>query len=429
MKKYFNPKKDNWASICERPLFDNTQIKKIVNDVFDNVKVNGDKALIQYTKKFDNIDLKEISFDLERIDISEIDIDPELKESIDNAFNNIYKFHESQLFVSKKIETSKEVFCWQDKRPIENVGLYIPGGTAPLFSSVLMLAIPAMIAKCKKVILCTPPEKNGDINKAILYSAKLCNVNTIINIGGAQAIAAMSLGTKNVPKVNKIFGPGNQYVTSAKLNSIDYNTAIDMPAGPSELLVLADTKANPDYVASDLLSQAEHGPDSQVILVSLCKALIEKVEKSLKNQSKKLDRIDFINKSISNSKLIYFENKQEAVEFINEYAPEHYIINAEDEAYFIENLVNAGSVFIGNYTPESAGDYASGTNHTLPTNGNAKQYSGVNLDSFMKTITFQKISKNGLINISKTVETMAEAEGLQAHKNAVSIRINDIKNE
>jgi len=429
MKKYFNPKKDNWASICERPLFDNTQIKKIVNDVFDNVKVNGDKALIQYTKKFDNIDLKEISFDLERIDILEIDIDPELKESIDNAFNNIYKFHESQLFVSKKIETSKEVFCWQDKRPIENVGLYIPGGTAPLFSSVLMLAIPAMIAKCKKVILCTPPQKNGDINKAILYSAKLCNVNTIINIGGAQAIAAMSLGTKNVPKVNKIFGPGNQYVTSAKLNSIDYNTAIDMPAGPSELLVLADSKANPDYVASDLLSQAEHGPDSQVILVSLCKVLIEKVEKSLKNQSKKLDRIDFINQSISNSKLIYFENKEEAVEFINEYAPEHYIINVEDETYFIENLVNAGSVFIGNYTPESAGDYASGTNHTLPTNGNAKQYSGVNLDSFMKTITFQKISKKGLINISKTVETMAEAEGLQAHKNAVTIRINDIKNE
>ena len=429
MKKYFNPKKDNWASICERPLFDNTQIKKIVNDVFDNVKVNGDKALIQYTKKFDNIDLKEISFDLERIDILEIDIDPELKESIDNAFNNIYKFHESQLFVSKKIETSKEVFCWQDKRPIENVGLYIPGGTAPLFSSVLMLAIPAMIAKCKKVILCTPPQKNGDINKAILYSAKLCNVNTIINIGGTQAIAAMSLGTKNVPKVNKIFGPGNQYVTSAKLNSIDYNTAIDMPAGPSELLVLADSKANPDYVASDLLSQAEHGPDSQVILVSLCKVLIEKVEKSLKNQSKKLDRIDFINQSISNSKLIYFENKEEAVEFINEYAPEHYIINVEDETYFIENLVNAGSVFIGNYTPESAGDYASGTNHTLPTNGNAKQYSGVNLDSFMKTITFQKISKKGLINISKTVETMAEAEGLQAHKNAVTIRINDIKNE
>ncbi len=429
MKKYFNPKKDNWVSLCERPIFDNNQIKKIVNDVFDNVKVNGDKALIRYTKKFDNIDLKEISFDLERIDVSEIDIDPELKESIDNAFNNIYKFHESQLFVSKKIETSKEVFCWQDKRPIENVGLYIPGGTAPLFSSVLMLAIPAMIAKCKKVILCTPPEKNGDINKAILYSAKLCNVNTIINIGGAQAIAAMSLGTKNVPKVNKIFGPGNQYVTSAKLNSIDYNTAIDMPAGPSELLVLADSKANPDYVASDLLSQAEHGPDSQVILVSLCKVLIEKVEKSLKNQSKKLDRIDFINQSISNSKLIYFENKQEAVEFINEYAPEHYIINAKDEAYFIENLVNAGSVFIGNYTPESAGDYASGTNHTLPTNGNAKQYSGVNLDSFMKTITFQKISKNGLINISKTVETMAEAEGLQAHKNAVTIRINDIKNE
>jgi histidinol dehydrogenase len=427
MKKYYNPKKDNWVSICERPLFDNTQIKKIVNDIFANVKTNGDKALIKYTKKFDNIDIKEIGIDFEKIDISEINIDSKLKESIDNAFKNIYKFHESQIFNSKKIETSHGVVCWQDKRPIENVGLYIPGGTAPLFSSVLMLAIPAMIAKCKKVILCTPPEKNGNINKAILYSAKLCNVNKIITVGGAQAIAAMSLGTESVPKVNKIFGPGNQYVTSAKLNSIDYNTAIDMPAGPSELLVLADNKANPDYVASDLLSQAEHGPDSQVILVSLCKLLIEKVEKSLKNQSKKMNRIDFINQSISNSKLIYFDKKEDAVEFINEYAPEHYIINVEDETYFIENLINAGSVFIGNYTPESAGDYASGTNHTLPTNGNAKQYSGVNLDSFMKTITFQKISKNGLINISKTVEVMAEAEGLQAHKNAITIRINDIK--
>jgi histidinol dehydrogenase len=414
-------------SICERPLFDNTQIKKIVNDIFANVKTNGDKALIKYTKKFDNIDIKEIGIDFEKIDISEINIDSKLKESIDNAFKNIYKFHESQIFNSKKIETSHGVVCWQDKRPIENVGLYIPGGTAPLFSSVLMLAIPAMIAKCKKVILCTPPDKNGNINKAILYSAKLCNVNKIITVGGAQAIAAMSLGTESVPKVNKIFGPGNQYVTSAKLNSIDYNTAIDMPAGPSELLVLADNKANPDYVASDLLSQAEHGPDSQVILVSLCKLLIEKVEKSLKNQSKKMNRIDFINQSISNSKLIYFDKKEDAVEFINEYAPEHYIINVEDETYFIENLINAGSVFIGNYTPESAGDYASGTNHTLPTNGNAKQYSGVNLDSFMKTITFQKISKNGLINISKTVEVMAEAEGLQAHKNAITIRINDIK--
>ena len=427
MKKYCNPKKENWVSICERPLYDNTQIKNIVNDIFADVKTNGDKALINYTKKFDNIDIKEIGIDLEKIDISEINIDSELKEAIDIAFKNIYKFHESQLFDSKKIETSKGVLCWQDKRPIEKVGLYIPGGTAPLFSSVLMLAVPAMIAKCKKVILCTPPEKNGNINKAILYSAKLCNVNKIITVGGAQAIAAMSLGTESVPKVNKIFGPGNQYVTNAKLNSIDYNTAIDMPAGPSELLVLADNKANPDYVASDLLSQAEHGPDSQVILVSLCKLLIEKVEKSLKNQLKKMNRIDFINQSISNSKLIYFDKKEDAVEFINEYAPEHYIINVKDETYFIENLVNAGSVFIGNYTPESAGDYASGTNHTLPTNGNAKQYSGVNLDSFMKTITFQKISKKGLINISKTVEVMAEAEGLQAHKNAITIRINDIK--
>ena len=426
MKKYFNPKKDNWASICERPLFDNTQIKKIVNDVFDNVKVNGDKALIQYTKKFDKIDLKEISFDLERIDISEIDIDPELKESIDNAFNNIYKFHESQLFVSKKIETSKEVFCWQDKRPIENVGLYIPGGTAPLFSSVLMLAIPAMIAKCKKVILCTPPEKNGDINKAILYSAKLCNVNTIINIGGAQAIAAMSLGTESVSKVNKIFGPGNQYVTSAKLNSIDYNTAIDMPAGPSELLVLADNKANPDFVASDLLSQAEHGPDSQVVLVSTSMSIVKETIKEIHKQIEKLPRKAIAQKAIDNSKFIYFDSPNEALDLINSYGPEHFIINVKDESFYINGVINAGSVFIGNYTPESAGDYASGTNHTLPTNGYSKAYSGVNLDSFLKQITFQKITREGLVNIGSAIEVMADAEGLQAHKNAVSIRLKDL---
>ena len=320
------------------------------------------------------------------------------------------------------------MICWQEKRAIENVGLYIPGGTAPLFSSVLMLAIPAMIANCKNIVLCSPPNDKGELHPAILYCAKLCKVNKVICVGGAQSIAAMSIGTESVPKVNKIFGPGNQYVTYAKLKSINFNTAIDMPAGPSELLVLADKNANPSYIASDLLSQAEHGPDSQVIFVSLSKSLINEVEKCINDQIENLDRKDFINKSISNSKLLFFKNKFDAVEFINQYAPEHYIINVDDESFFIDNIKSAGSVFIGNYTPESAGDYASGTHHTLPTNGNAKQYSGVNLDSFLKTITFQKLSKDGLLNISKTVETMAEAEGLQAHKNAVSIRVKDLKN-
>ena len=291
-----------------------------------------------------------------------------------------------------------------------------------------MLAIPAMIAQCKNIVLCSPPDKNGELHPAILYCAKLCKIDTVISVGGAQSIAAMSLGTETVPKVNKIFGPGNQFVTYAKLKSINFNTAIDMPAGPSELLVVADKYANPNYIASDLLSQAEHGPDSQVIFVSLSKSLIDDVEKCIYDQIKNLDRKDFINKSISNSKLVFFEDKTKAIDFINLYAPEHYIINVQDESFFIDNIVSAGSVFIGNYTPESAGDYASGTNHTLPTNGNAKQYSGVNLDSFQKTITFQKISKTGLLNISKTVETMADAEGLQAHKNAVSIRVKDLNN-
>jgi histidinol dehydrogenase len=388
----------------------------------------GDRALIDYTNKFDKVDLNDLIVSDQKINNSENDIDKDLKESINVAFNNIYKFHKNQAFNSKITETTPGVFCWQEKRAIENVGLYIPGGTAPLFSSVLMLAIPAMIANCKNIVLCSPPNNNGELHPAILYCAKLCKVNKVICVGGAQSVAAMSIGTDSVPKVNKIFGPGNQYVTYAKLKSINFNTAIDMPAGPSELLVLADKNANPEYIASDLLSQAEHGPDSQVIFVSLSKSLINNVEKCIIDQIENLDRKDFINKSILNSKLIFFDNKEEAVEFINQYAPEHYIINVQDESFFIDNIVSAGSVFIGNYTAESAGDYASGTNHTLPTNGNAKQYSGVNLDSFLKTITFQKISKEGLLNISKTVETMAEAEGLQAHKNAISIRVKDLNN-
>jgi len=428
MNKVYNPEKNSWSSLVKRPLYSLDSVKDIVDKIFTNVEIYGDRALVDYTNKFDKVNLNDLCVSDEKINNSENDLDKDLKESINIAFNNIYKFHKNQVFNSKKIETTSGVICWQEKRAIENVGLYIPGGTAPLFSSVLMLAIPAMIANCKNIVLCSPPNDKGELHPAILYCAKLCKVNKVICVGGAQSIAAMSIGTESVPKVNKIFGPGNQYVTYAKLKSINFNTAIDMPAGPSELLVLADKNANPSYIASDLLSQAEHGPDSQVIFVSLSKSLINEVEKCINDQIENLDRKDFINKSISNSKLLFFENKFEAIEFINQYAPEHYIINVDNESFFIDNIKSAGSVFIGNYTPESAGDYASGTNHTLPTNGNAKQYSGVNLDSFLKTITFQKLSKDGLLNISKTVETMAEAEGLQAHKNAVSIRVKDLKN-
>ena len=426
MNKVFNPEKKSWSSLIKRPLYSLDSVKDIVDQIFTNVELYGDKSLIDYTNKFDKVDLNNLIVSEKKINNSENLIDNNLKESIKVAFNNIYKFHKNQTFKAEKIETTSGVYCWQEKRPIENVGLYIPGGTAPLFSSVLMLAIPAMIANCKNIVLCSPPNDNGELHPAILYCAKLCKVNKVISVGGAQSIAAMSIGTESVPKVNKIFGPGNQYVTYAKLKSINFNTAIDMPAGPSELLVLADKSANPSYIASDLLSQAEHGPDSQVIFVSLSRSLINDVEKCINEQIENLNRKNFINKSIANSKLVFFDDKIEAVEFINKYAPEHYIVNVENESYFIENIVSAGSVFIGNYTPESAGDYASGTNHTLPTNGNAKQYSGVNLDSFLKTITFQKISKEGLLNISNTVETMADAEGLQAHKNAVTIRVKDL---
>ena len=428
MNKYYNPPKSIWKELIKRPAIKISFINKTIDYIFNLVQKKGDDAIRLLTKEFDKIDLINNKVEESKIANAINYVDNELKNSINLAFDNIYKFHKSQLTRSCKIETSAGVVCWQEKRPIESVGFYIPGGSAPLFSTILMLAIPAMIAGCRKMILCTPPSSDGSANNIILYVAKLCNIKDIYLVGGAQAIAAMTFGTSSIPKVNKIFGPGNQYVTAAKIKSIQFNTAIDMPAGPSELLVLAGQYANPSYIASDLLSQAEHGPDSQVIFVSLSKSLINDVEKCINDQIKNLDRIDFINKSISNSKLIFFDDETKAIDFINLYAPEHYIINVKNESFFIDNIVSAGSVFIGNYTPESAGDYASGTNHTLPTNGNAKQYSGVNLDSFQKTITFQKISKTGLLNISKTVETMAQAEGLKAHKNAVSIRVKDLKN-
>ena len=419
-----NPKRSVWSSLTERPYVDNKSVHTVVKEVFENVKNYGDKSLIEYTKKFDNIELTTIEVELKSIINSEFIISQKLKDSIDLAFKNIYKFHKSQIQKKEIVKINEGINCWQEKRPIERVGFYIPGGTAPLFSTVLMLGIPSLIANCPNRILCTPPDKNGEIPVEILYVCKICKIKNIFKVGGSQAIAAMTLGTKTIPMVNKIFGPGNQYVTIAKRYSMNFGVSIDMPAGPSELLVLADESANPKFVASDLLSQAEHGCDSQVILVSNSKKIINDINNEIDIQKKKLERINIINESLKNSNSIFFNLIDDALDFINDYAPEHYIINVKNEDYCISKLVNAGSVFLGNYTPESAGEYASGTNHTLPTNGYAKQYSGVNTDSFLKTITFQKITKFGLKSISSAVETMAEHEGLDAHKNAVSIRIN-----
>ena len=419
-----NPKRSVWSSLTERPYVDNKSVKTVVKEVFENVKNYGDKSLIEYTKKFDNIELTTIEVEAKTITNSEFIISQKLKDSIDLAFKNIYKFHKSQIQKKEIVKINEGISCWQEKRPIERVGFYIPGGAAPLFSTVLMLGIPSLIANCPNRILCTPPDKNGEIPVEILYVCKICKIKNIFKVGGSQAIAAMTLGTETIPMVNKIFGPGNQYVTIAKRYSMNFGVSIDMPAGPSELLVLADESANPKFVASDLLSQAEHGCDSQVILVSNSKKIINDINNEIDIQKKKLERINIINESLKNSNSIFFNLIDDALDFINDYAPEHYIINVKNEDYCISKLVNAGSVFLGNYTPESAGDYASGTNHTLPTNGYAKQYSGVNTDSFLKTITFQKITKFGLKSISSAVETMAEHEGLDAHKNAVSIRIN-----
>ncbi len=350
-----------------------------------------------------------------------------LQKAIKLAKQNIEVFHSAQKTSKIEIETAKGVQCWQEKRPIQKVGLYIPGGTAPLFSTVLMLAVPAQIAGCRDIVLCSPPNKQGKLAPEILFTAQLCGVTKIIKVGGIQAIAGLTFGTETIPQVYKIFGPGNQFVTVAKQLSTKYGVAIDMPAGPSELLVVADETANASYIASDLLSQAEHGTDSQVILVSTSKRLIDKVSEEVAKQLEVLPRKAIAEKAIANSKLIYIENDELALELIDEYGPEHFIICAKNEDLFVNGISNAGSVFIGDYTPESAGDYASGTNHTLPTNGFTKAYSGVNLDSFLKSMTFQKISKEGLLNIGETIELMAEAEGLQAHKNAVTIRLKDLK--
>ena len=427
MNKFFNPEITSWSSLVQRPLYSLDSVKDIVDGIFNNVELYGDKSLIDYTNKFDNVKLTDLKINADKISNSEKNIGKELKDAINIAFDNIYKFHENQIYKSKKIETTKGVLCWQEKRAIENVGLYIPGGTAPLFSSVLMLAIPAMIAKCKNIVLCSPPDKNGELHPAILYCAKLCKVDTVICVGGAQSIAAMSIGTETVPKVNKIFGPGNQFVTVAKQLATKFGVAIDMPAGPSELLVMADASANASYVAADLLSQAEHGADSQVILVATSQEFINQVSKEVAQQILALPRKELAQKAIDNSKAIFVATDEIALALINEYGPEHFILCTNNNEYYLKNIENAGSVFIGNYTPESAGDYASGTNHTLPTNGFSKAYSGVNLDSFLKSITFQEITQEGILNLGNTIEVMAAAEGLAAHKNAVTVRLNDLQ--
>ncbi len=427
MQKIKYPKESDWSTILQRPTQTVADIETIVNQIFEDIQTEGDTAIVRYTSKFDKV--QQDSYQVSRKELKSAweNIPDELKSALRIAKRNIEKFHSAQKTDMVFEETMAGVECWQEKRPIQKVGLYIPGGTAPLFSTVLMLAIPAKIAGCKEIVLCTPPNSEGKIANEILYAAELCGVTKIFKVGGIQAIAGLTFGTESIPQVYKIFGPGNQFVTVAKQLATKYGVAIDMPAGPSELLVLADDTANPAFVASDLLSQAEHGTDSQVILVSTSNDLIEKVSIEIDQQLEKLPRKEIASKAIENSKSILVKSNIEALRIINEYGPEHFIVCTKDENYFVDRIVNAGSVFIGNYTPESAGDYASGTNHTLPTNGFTKAYSGVNLDSFMKSITFQKISKQGMKRIGPSIELMAEAEGLQAHKNAVTLRLNELK--
>ena len=426
MRNIIYPKKETWFEILKRPTQTVKEIETTVNQVFEDVQKNGDTAIKKYTKKFDKVAVTSLKVTQEEISIAVEAVSRELKEAIQQAAANIEKFHRAQKTEKIYQETTPGVVCWQEKRPIEKVGLYIPGGTAPLLSTVLMLAIPAKIAGCQEIILCSPPNLEGKIANEILYTANLCGVTNIFKVGGIQAISGLTFGTTTIPKVYKIFGPGNQFVTVAKQLATKYGVAIDMPAGPSELLIMADDSANASFVASDLLSQAEHGADSQVILVSTSEKLIEEVSKEVEKQLKELPRIEIATKAIQNSKSILVKDFKEALALINEYAPEHFIVCTKNNDFFIDGILNAGSVFIGNYTPESAGDYASGTNHTLPTNGYSKSYSGVNLDSFTKSITFQEISKKGIQNIGKSIELMALAEGLQAHKNAVSIRLKEI---
>ena len=417
------PDKKQWEELLRRPVFDNSSLEERIRPILDDVKKNGDRALIKYTAQFDKAEITNIAITEGEIQFALNSVNTELLDAIRTAADNITAFHKKQLQPVERIETMPGISCWRKSVGIEKVGLYIPGGTAPLFSTVLMLAIPAVIAGCKEIVLCSPPSADGKIHPAILAAAAYIGIKKIYKVGGVQAIAAMAYGTESVPKVFKIFGPGNQYVTTAKQMVQKDGVAIDMPAGPSEVAVYADKTARSSFVAADLLSQAEHGVDSQVILVTDDELMVMKVEFELKLQLENLPRKEFAEQALNNSKIILVENSGQAIELLNMYAPEHLILACENAEALSEKVINAGSVFIGHYSPESVGDYASGTNHTLPTNGYARAYSGVSVDSFVKKITYQQLTQEGLNNISKTVELMAEAEGLRAHAEAVRVRL------
>ena len=429
MKTYINPPKTLWSELIQRPQFNQEDISSIVESIIQDVKQNKDVALIDYTSKFDGVSIDKIVVSPAKVERASQLVNEELKSAINLAYKNIFTFHSAQKTKEQVIETMPGVKCWRKAVGIEKVGLYIPGGTAPLFSTVLMLGIPAKLAGCNELVLCTPPGADGKVNPVILYAAQLVGITTICKIGGAQAIAAMAYGTESVPQVYKIFGPGNQFVTKAKELIQLQGVAIDMPAGPSEVLVIADDTSRPDYVAADLLSQAEHGADSQVILLCTNEKLAISCLEEVNKQLIPLPRKEIAMLALKNSKIMVFNDVHTCIEFSNCYAPEHLIIASVRAASFVDGIVNAGSVFLGNYSCEAAGDYASGTNHTLPTNGFAKNYSGVSLDSFVKKITFQELTKEGIVNIGPAIELMAEAESLMAHKNAVTIRLNNISND
>lgn len=420
------PEKAEWASIVERPHLDVSQLNATVSGILEDVKCHGDEAVIRYEAKFDHASLVSLAVTEQEIEEACNLVNKDLHDALVLAHDNIYKFHASQQFESKKIETAKGVTCWQKSVPIEKVGLYIPGGTAPLFSTVLMLATPAKIAGCKEIVLCTPPNKEGKVNPAILVAAKIAGVNRIFKAGGVQAIGAMAYGTESIPKVYKIFGPGNQYVMAAKQQVSLHDVAIDMPAGPSEVCVIADANSNATFVAADLLSQAEHGIDSQVFLISTSEEMIAKVLSEVERQLDLLPRKEIAAKTLENSTMVLVKDSEEAMELSNAYAPEHLIIATDDYEVLAGKVVNAGSVFLGKYACESAGDYASGTNHTLPTHSFALEYSGVNLDSYNRKITFQHLTEDGIRSIGHAVEVMAANEQLDAHKNAMTVRIEEI---
>lgn len=413
-----------WKRLSKRAAMDDGPLFDTVRQVLDDVRARGDAAVREYGKRFDKVDLADLSVSEEEMAEAENLVPDDLKQAIRTAKTNIETFHSSQRFEGKKLLTAPGVVCWQKAVPIEKVGLYVPGGTAPLFSTVLMLAVPARIAGCKEIVLCTPPSKTGKIHPAVLFAAKVAGVSRICKAGGSQAIAAMAYGTESVPKVDKIFGPGNRYVTAAKQWASLKGVAIDMPAGPSEIEVIADEFANPVFIAADFLSQAEHGADSQAILVTTAEAIVEPVVKAIEEQLKRLPRLEIIKEALVHSRIIVLKNTQEVIDFTNLYAPEHLLIQTRDYGEIAEKIRNAGSVFMGPYSPESAGDYASGTNHTLPTNGYARAYGGVNLDSFVKKVTFQEISAEGIRQLGDTIRTMAAHEGLEAHRNAVTVRLN-----